>query len=141
MTALPYADADSSLRALAGGAEGFGRFSVGGLYGPVYYVTNLADDVPGSFRDGCRRREQLWIVFAVSGVIHLSSYLNVSSYKTIDGRGRRIKLLRLKDCEHIIMCNLEFEGSRGHDVDGIQIKPNSRHIWIDVAFVIMMTGS
>ena len=57
------------------------------------------------------------------------------SYKTIDGRGQRIKLtgkgLRLKECEHIIICNLEFEGGRGHDVDGIQIKPNSRHIWID----------
>ncbi|GFP83671.1 probable pectate lyase 4 [Phtheirospermum japonicum] len=24
-----------------------------------------------------------------------------------------------------------FEGGRGHDVDGIQIKPNSSHIWID----------
>lgn len=59
----------------------------------------------------------------------------MSSYKTIDGRGQRIKLtgkgLRLKECEHIIICNLEFEGGRGHDVDGIQIKPNSKHIWID----------
>lgn len=61
--------------------------------------------------------------------------MSVSSYKTIDGRGQRIKFtgkgLRLKECEHIIICNLEFEGGRGHDVDGIQIKPNSRHIWID----------
>lgn len=31
----------------------------------------------------------------------------------------------------MIICNLEFEGGRGHDVDGIQIKPNSKHIWID----------
>ncbi|MBA0558533.1 hypothetical protein Golob_015547, partial [Gossypium lobatum] len=30
-----------------------------------------------------------------------------------------------------IVCNLEFEGGRGPDVDGIQIKPNSKHIWID----------
>lgn len=59
----------------------------------------------------------------------------MSSHKTIDGRGQRIKLtgkgLRLKECENIIICNLEFEGGRGHDVDGIQIKPNSRNIWID----------
>ncbi|KAG6536353.1 hypothetical protein ZIOFF_001407 [Zingiber officinale] len=27
--------------------------------------------------------------------------------------------------------SLEFEGGRGNDVDGIQIKPKSRHIWID----------
>lgn len=93
------------------------------------------DDGPGSLREGCRRKEPLWIVFEVSGTIHLASYLSVSSYKTIDGRGQRVKLsgkgLRLKECEHIIVCNLEFEGGRGHDVDGIQIKPKSRHIWID----------
>jgi len=95
----------------------------------------ISDDGPGSLREGCRRIEPLWIVFEVSGTIQLSSYLSVSSYKTIDGRGQRVKLtgkgLRLKECEHIIVCNLEFEGGRGHDVDGIQIKPNSRHIWID----------
>ncbi|KAK6943716.1 Pectate lyase [Dillenia turbinata] len=94
------------------------------------------DDVPGSLRDGCRKKEPLWIVFDVSGTIHLHSYLNVSSYKTIDGRGQRIKLtgqggLRLKECEHVIVCNLEIEGGRGPDVDAIQIKPNSKHIWID----------
>ncbi|KAJ4971029.1 hypothetical protein NE237_004128 [Protea cynaroides] len=135
MASLPYADVDWSLRALAGRAEGFGRFSIGGLDGPLYHVTTLADDGPGSLRDGCRQKEPLWIVFEVSGTIELSSYLSVSSYKTIDGRGQRIKFsgkgLRLKECEHVIICNLEFEGGRGPDVDAIQIKPKSRHIWID----------
>ncbi|KAM1069305.1 hypothetical protein ACFX13_001266 [Malus domestica] len=136
MASLPYADVDFSLRSMAGRAEGFGQFAIGGLNGPVYSVTSLEDDCPDSLRKGCRKQEPLWIVFEVSGTIHLSSCLNVSSYKTIDGRGQRIKLtggkgLRLKECEHIIVCNLEFEGGRGHDVDGIQIKPNSRHIWID----------
>ncbi|CAJ1977728.1 unnamed protein product [Sphenostylis stenocarpa] len=132
---LPYGDVDSKLRDMAGRAEGFGRHAIGGLHGSLYLVTTLADDGPGSLREGCRRVEPLWIVFEVSGTIHLSSFLSVSSYKTIDGRGQRVKLtgkgLRLKECEHIIVCNLEFEGGRGHDVDGIQIKPNSRHIWID----------
>ncbi|KAG6489127.1 probable pectate lyase 4 [Zingiber officinale] len=135
MATLPYAHVDGSLRALAGQAEGFGRFAIGGLRGPVHYVTSLADDGPGSLREACCMREPLWIVFEVSGTIHLSSYLRVSSYKTIDGRGQRIKLtgkgLQLKECEHVIVCNLEFEGGRGHDVDGIQIKPKSKHIWID----------
>ncbi|CAN1775533.1 Probable pectate lyase 4 [Linum perenne] len=132
---LPYAHVDSTLRALAGQAEGFGRFAVGGLHGALCCVTTLADDGPGSLREACRKKEPLWIVFELSGTIHLNSYLNVSSYKTIDGRGQRIKFtgkgLRLKECEHVIVCNLEFEGGRGHDVDGIQIKPNSKHIWID----------
>lgn len=135
MGSLPYAHVDSTLRGLAGQAEGFGRSAVGGLHGPLYRVTTLADDGPGSLRDGCRRKEPLWIVFELSGTIHLSSYLNVSSYKTIDGRGQRIKItgkgLRLKESEHVIICNLDFEGGRGPDVDGIQIKPNSKHIWID----------
>lgn len=39
---LPYGHVDSSLRALAGQAEGFGRFAVGGLHGAVYRVITLA---------------------------------------------------------------------------------------------------
>ncbi|KAK9756789.1 hypothetical protein RND81_01G121300 [Saponaria officinalis] len=132
---LPYAHVDDSLRALSGQAEGFGRHAIGGIDGPLYHVTTLADDGPGSLRDACRKKEPLWIVFEVSGTIELNSYLSVSSYKTIDGRGQKIKFtgkgLRLKECEHVIICNLEFDGGRGHDVDGIQIKPNSKHIWID----------
>ncbi|KAM7255102.1 hypothetical protein ACFE04_020343 [Oxalis oulophora] len=133
---LPYSHVDSTLRALSGQAEGFGASAIGGgLHGPVYHVTTLADDGPGSLRDGCRKKEALWIVFDVSGTIHLHSYLSVSSNKTVDGRGQRIEFtgkgLRLKECENIIICNLEFRGGRGHDVDGIQIKPNSKHIWID----------
>ncbi|KAL0309804.1 UNVERIFIED_CONTAM: putative pectate lyase 13 [Sesamum radiatum] len=132
---LPYCDVDSSLRGLAGKAEGFGRLAVGGLHGAVYCVTTLADDGPGSLRYGCRQQEPLWIIFEISGTIELSSHLSVSSYKTIDGRGQRIKItgkgLRLKECEHVIICNLVFEGGRGQDLDAIQIKPNSKHIWID----------
>lgn len=101
----------------------------------VCCIDVFADDGPGSLREACRKKEPVWIVFEISGTIHLSSYLRVSSHKTIDGRGQRIKLtgkgLQLKECENIIICNLEFEGGRGHDVDGIQIKPNSKHIWID----------
>ncbi|WOL14068.1 pectate lyase 21 [Canna indica] len=132
---LPYADADHSLRALAGEAEGFGRHAIGGFHGALYHVTSLEDDGCGSLREGCRAKGPLWIVFEVSGTIHLSSFLKVSSYKTIDGRGQKVKVtgkgLQLKACEHVIICNLELEGGRGHDVDAIQIKPKSRHIWID----------
>lgn len=101
----------------------------------IQLFSDIADDGPGSLREGCRKKEPLWIVFEVSGTIALSSFLSVSSYKTIDGRGQKIKLsgkgLRLKECEHVIICNLEFEGGRGPDADAIQIKPNSKHIWID----------
>lgn len=132
---LPYQHVDSCLRALAGQAEGFGRQAIGGRDGPLHVVRNLHDDGPGSLRAACREKCPLWIIFEVSGTIHLNSYLSVSSHKTIDGRGQRIKItgkgLRLKECENVIICNLEFEGGRGDDVDGIQIKPNSKNIWID----------
>lgn len=99
------------------------------------YIHVFLDDGPGSLRDGCRKKEPLWIVFEVSGTIKLSSFLSISSYKTIDGRGQKIKLtgkgLRLKECKHVIISNLQIEGGKGPDVDGIQIKPNCKHIWID----------
>lgn len=43
---LPYSDVDFSLRAMAGRAEGFGRFAIGGLNGPLYFVTTLAGSSP-----------------------------------------------------------------------------------------------
>ncbi|KAJ1286124.1 hypothetical protein BS78_03G328700 [Paspalum vaginatum] len=132
---LPYRTVDSSLRAMAGQAEGFGRHAIGGLHGEVYHVTNLDDDGAGSLREGCRQREPLWIVFDVSGTIHLSAGVRVSSHKTIDGRGQRVRLsgrgLQLRECEHVIVCGLEIEGGRGHDADALQIKPRSRHVWVD----------
>lgn len=42
---LPYTNVDFSLRALAGQAEGFGRFAIGGLHGPLYHVATLAGKV------------------------------------------------------------------------------------------------
>lgn len=42
MLSLPYSHVDYTLRALAGQAEGFGRFAIGGLHGPLYHVTTLA---------------------------------------------------------------------------------------------------
>ncbi|KAL1193879.1 putative pectate lyase 21 [Cardamine amara subsp. amara] len=135
MTMVPYCHVDSSLRSLAGKAEGFGRAAVGGLNGPICRVTSLNDEGPGSLREACKRPEPLWIVFDVSGTIHLASFVSVSSHKTVDGRGHRVKItgkgLRLKECENVIICNLEFEGGVGPDADAIQIKPKSHNIWID----------
>ncbi|KAI3864438.1 hypothetical protein MKX03_019286 [Papaver bracteatum] len=41
------------------------------------------------------------------------------------------KGLKLKEYECVIICNLEFEGGRGHDVDCTQIKHKPKHIWFD----------
>ncbi|GKF04033.1 hypothetical protein Tco_0034701, partial [Tanacetum coccineum] len=41
VSVVPYSHVDSSLRALAGQAEGFGRHAVGGLHGEIFHVTSL----------------------------------------------------------------------------------------------------
>ncbi|GKV30090.1 hypothetical protein SLEP1_g38950 [Rubroshorea leprosula] len=173
---LPYAHVDSSLRALAGQAEAFGRFAIGGLHGPLYPVTTLAlDEVKDGILDmymgrdkiadtvdlkglmsSCAKTGMRIITLEMIGQDHCVMVVGkkspsglslkfqelfifhctrVSSYKTIDGCGQRVKLtgkgLSLKECEHVIICNLEFEGGKGPDADGIQIKPKSKHIWID----------
>ena len=85
------------------------------------------DDGPGSLCEACRKKEPLWIVFEIPGTIDLKSYLSVLSNKTIDGRGKRIKLIgkgqRLKECEQLIICNLELEDGKGPDANAIHIKP------------------
>src|SRR3982751_3482359 len=68
------------------GAEGFGKYTIGGRGGKVYVVSNLNDAGPGSFRDAVQKTEPRIVVFAVSGTIHLQSRLNFRSNLTIAGQ-------------------------------------------------------
>lgn len=67
------------------GAEGFGRFAVGGRNGTVYRVTNLNDSGEGSFRDAVSQPNRI-IIFDVSGVINISSRIVFSKNLTIAGQ-------------------------------------------------------
>lgn len=62
------------------GAEGFGRYTVGGRGGSVYHVTTLEDGTQeGTLRYGCTKTGgNVTIVFDVSGTIHLTSALRLS---------------------------------------------------------------
>ncbi|KXN92219.1 putative pectate lyase C [Leucoagaricus sp. SymC.cos] len=67
------------------GAEGFGAQATGGRGGSVYVVTNLNDSGTGSFRDAVSQPNRM-VVFAVGGIIKISSRIVISPHITIAGQ-------------------------------------------------------
>lgn len=69
------------------GAEGYGKYSIGGRGGKVVFVTNLDDSGPGSFRAACEATFPRIVIFKVGGLINLKSTINIKSpYITIAGQ-------------------------------------------------------
>lgn len=111
------------------GAEGFGRYAVGGRYGTLYHVTNLKDSGAGSFRDAVSSPNRI-IVFDVSGVINLESALVIKNNITILGQtapgegvqiyGDRISFSGANDVivRHLRM-RMGIGGTSGKDAVGI----------------------
>ena len=67
------------------GADGFGKFAIGGRGGSVYHVINLNDSGAGSFRDAVSQPKRT-VVFDVNGVIKIQSKISISSFITIAGQ-------------------------------------------------------
>jgi hypothetical protein len=68
------------------GAEGFGKFTTGGRGGKVWVIKNLDDNGPGSLREALSSKSAKFIVFAVSGTIHLEKPLFITASTTIAGQ-------------------------------------------------------
>jgi hypothetical protein len=69
------------------GAEGGGKYVLGGRGGRVLVVANLNDDGPGSFRWACEQGGARIVVFNVAGIIRLKSPVIIRApYITIAGQ-------------------------------------------------------
>lgn len=124
------------------GAEGWGRFAVGGRGGKVIEVTNLNDNGPGSFRAAVMDPEPRTIIFRVSGTIELKSELAITSpFLTIAGQtapGDGICLknfpLHVTGTHDIIVRYIRIRpgigsGMKGSDIDGTEVREASNVIF------------
>ena len=102
------------------GAEGFGKYALGGRGGKVIYVTNLDDSGKGSLRDAIEQTGPRTVVFAVSGYITINSSLTISNDKitiagqTAPGDGITIRVNPIKDmaCLRITADDVVVRGIR-----------------------------
>ena len=104
------------------GAEGYGRYAIGGRGGIVYHVTNLSGDkdTPGSLLYGLVNiDEPRYIVFDVSGTIELdfnSYFTKPYAYiagQTAPGKGICIKASNINIGSDVICRHMRFKRGLG----------------------------
>ena len=111
MNNIDWTPEDEDLTVAFKGAEGCGKYSLGGRGGKEYVVTSLADDgSEGTLRHAVEAEGPRIVTFAVSGDIHLTAPLNIENpYLTILGQTAPGEGITLRDhnvyitADHVIM--------------------------------------
>ncbi len=116
------------------GAEGAGKWSIGGRGGQVFEVTTLDDDGPGSLREAVEASGPRFVVFRLSGNIELASTLSISepyiylAGQTAPGDGITLKnhALRVR-ADHVTVRYLRVRpgDNEGLELDSISITEGS----------------
>ena len=146
-------DVDGNRTLAFPGAEGFGAYSKGGRGGDILFVTNLNDYNPeneepiaGSLRWACDTYGPRTVIFKVSGLIELKTWLTIiNPYITIAGQsspgdgiclknyGLSIRthdvILRYLRCRPGDEMGVNIEG--GFETDAISISEFSQNVIID----------
>lgn len=122
------------------GAEGCGKYSLGGRGGKKYVVTSLADDgSEGTLRHAVEAEGPRIVTFAVSGDIHLTAPLNIRNpYLTILGQTAPGKGITLRDhnvfitADHVIIryMRMRLGTAAGVEADALGAR-HCHHLMID----------
>ncbi len=121
------------------GAEGYGRFALGGRAGKVLFVTNLNDNGPGSLRSAIEAQVPRIVVFKISGTIELQSDLRIIhpritiAGQTAPGDGiclRKYPLIISADDAVVRFIRVRLGDEAGKKVDGIDVA-NAENVIVD----------
>lgn len=104
---------------------GFAQGTTGGSRNNLYRVTSRSNTGPGTLRDALESTDSRYIVFDVEGEFRVSTRIRVRSNKTLDGRGRDVRivgdetLFDLREgTENVIFTDLDLSLNRPADNSG-----------------------